>query len=151
MFQKPLKLLNFLLKNTLGINTVYNFFLRNKINQAIKNRNKDYIYCNPIGSNISELTSDQIQLIEEAISSKKEECATESFDHINLKPIYFYLLQKDLALAAMFKNIIEDEYENDPNAIAAYNIIYRDSIAFQNLETEVFNEMLNSDELLHND
>lgn len=149
MFQKPLSFLSFLLRNTVGLNKLYDSFLKNKVKQAISNRNQNYTYYNPIGRSISQLTSDQIKLIEDAISSKKEECAIESFGRINLKPIYYFLLQNDLALAAMFKIIIEDEYENDPNAIAAYNIIYRDSIAFQNLETEVFDEMLESRKLLH--
>ena len=149
MFQKPLNFLNFLLRNTLGINKVYNLFLRNKIKQAINNRNQNYVYHSPAGTHVFELTANQIELIQKAISSRKEECAIESFDQIDLKPIYHFLLQNDLALAAMFKTIIEDKYEKDPNAIAAYNIIYRDSVAFQNLETEVFNEMLESRELLH--
>lgn len=150
MFLKYLNLFDFLLRNTPGFSKLYKLFLFNKINQAINNQNQNYTYRHPTEGNLLYLTADQIQLIEKAISSKKEECATESLDRINLEPIYSFILEKDLVLAAMFKLIIEDQYEKDPNAIAAYNIIYRDSLAFQNLETEVFNEMLKSRELLHN-
>tara|TARA_Y100000592_G_C5443594_1_gene304764 strand:- start:806 stop:1261 length:456 start_codon:yes stop_codon:yes gene_type:complete len=150
MFQKPLNFLSFLLRNTFGFNKVYHLFLRNKIKQAISNKNQNYIYYISPAQTVTELTYQQIELIQEAISLKKEECATESFNTIDLKPISNFILTKDIILAEMFESIIEDEYESNPNAIAAYNIIYRDSVAFQNLETEVFNEMLESRELLHN-
>ena len=155
MSQKLLNSLDHLLQRLPLVNFAYSgykdFLIKKLVKQSLLNSSSEHTFVSSQGESLTSLNDTRIELISNAIFLKKEECITDNSKDINLYPIYSYLLNYDNILAEMFKNVIEDEYENDSNAISAYNIIYRDSKAFQDLETEVFDEMLKRRDLLHND
>lgn len=154
MSQRLLNSLDRLFQRTPILNHIYNdyrnFLIKNAVIKSLNKFPKKHTYFSSSGESLTHLSLSRIALIEKAVALKKHQCILNDSTNINLYPIYLYIFEDDKVLAEMFKTVIEDEYENDSNAISAYNIIYRDSKAFRDLETEAFDEMLRSAELLHN-
>lgn len=130
-FLEETPLLNHLLK------ILQKRYLQYKINNALNQKTTYSTWVSTTGKSVTSLPFSSDILFQNSIEEAFDNCS-----ETNLKPIYNALLTRDKLLAEMFLNVIDDEYDSDPNARSAYHILYRDLNSFRELETVYFDKLM---------
>lgn len=141
MYPKLGKLVISFLEKTPVLNLLFkkiqNKYLIYKINNILEQKPVDSLWISSTGKSVTSLSMSSDILFQNSIEEAFHKCTK-----TNLKPIYDALLTKDKLLAEMFFEVITDGYDANRNTQFAYHILYRDLNSFRELETVLFDKLV---------